>query len=219
MIKVWDLFTRLSHWLAVFLVISAWLSANYGDAEFKWHSWNGYALFILVLSRIVWGVVGSNSARFSNFVKSPFAVFSYLVAMIKGKEPSYLGHNPAGGWMVVMLLLVLLLQTITGMFSSDDILAEGPFAYAVSAKVVSRMNAMHHLGFDLLLILVAFHIIAVLYHQLFKKEKLIEAMFTGRKSALMSLIDESFKFRPFYYALIVVIMVTSGFFLALNNWF
>jgi cytochrome b len=214
MVKVWDLFVRLSHWLAVFLVISAWVSANYGDAEFKWHSWNGYALFVLVSTRIVWGVTGSQSARFTQFIKSPAKTVFYLIALLKGKSPSFLGHNPAGGWMVVVLLFVLLLQAITGIFSSDDILAEGPFAYAVSGKVVSTMTALHHLGFDLLVILVILHVIAVLYHQLIKKEKLIEAMFSGEKPSLRS--DELIFFKPVYYALLILGAIALLFWLVLE---
>ena len=220
MIKVWDLYIRLSHWLAVLLIISAWLSANFGDAEFKWHSLNGYALLILAVSRIIWGFVGSSSAQFSHFVKSPMSVVSYLKGMFKGNAPTYSGHNPAGGWMVIALLLALVFQAITGMFSSDDILAEGPFAFAVSSRMVSKMTALHHLGFDLLIVLISLHVLAVLYHQFVKKEALIKAMFNGTKPVIKPVMKgvthEVFIFKPLYFALIVVSLVALSLWLVLN---
>ena len=223
MIKVWDLFVRLSHWLVVLFVAFAWLSANYGDAEFKWHSLNGYAIFVLVISRVIWGIVGSSSARFSHFVKSPFKVFLYLKELLKGKAPTFLGHNPAGAWMVVILLVTLLFQAVTGMFSSDDILAEGPFTYVVSGKIVSIMTGLHHLGFDILMVLVAFHVVAVLFHQFFKKEKLLEGMVRGdkpvsKKTSSASQVNEVFLFKPFYYSLLIITLVAFLFYLVLNHY-
>jgi len=213
MIRVWDLFVRISHWLIVLLVISAWLSANYGDAEFKWHTWNGYAIFILVVSRIIWGIVGSSTARFSYFIKSPFNAIVYLINVAKGKELRYLGHNPAGGWMVVFLLLVLLFQSLSGMFSSDDILAEGPFAYFVQERVVSILTGLHHLGFDILMILVALHLLAVAYHQFIKKEKIIEAMIHGQKIAPKK---QALVFYSFVFSMVIVGGVAGILWLVLN---
>lgn len=218
MIKVWDLFVRLSHWLVVLFVVFAWFSANFGDAEFKWHSLNGYAIFILVVSRIIWGIFGSETARFSHFVKSPFKVVFYLNRMLRGKAPIFLGHNPAGAWMVVILLFTLLFQAITGMFSSDDILAEGPFVYAVSGNIVSTMTGLHHRAFDLLMILIALHIAAVLYHQFFKKEKLLVAMIIGEKLAPKDQGEKVFSFKPFYYTLLIIGLVSLLFYLVLNHY-
>lgn len=211
MIKVWDLFVRLSHWLIVILVISAWLSANYGDAEFKWHSWNGYALFILLITRIIWGIVGSTSARFSHFIKSPYNVLAYLSDLTRGKEAAYLGHNPAGAWMVVILLAGLFLQVVTGLFSSDDIIAEGPFSFFLSGKNVSLMTGLHHLGFDILMILVVVHVLAVIYHQFFKRENLIGAMLTGKKIVRKNEVGEVLYFKSFYFALIILAVVAFVF--------
>ena len=217
MVKVWDLFVRLSHWLIVLLVISAWLSANYGDAEFKWHTWNGYAVFVLVSSRILWAVVGSTTAQFKHFVKLPHTVFYYLHDVIQNKDVEYLGHNPAGGWMVVVILFVLLAQTITGMFSSDDIVSEGPFVYYASSDMVKSMTGWHHFLFDALIVLVVLHVAAVLYHQFIKKEKLIQAMFNGNK-ANHNNENLSLKFRPFYIAVFIIALIAFAFWTVLRTY-
>ena len=220
MLKIWDLFVRLSHWLIVLLVISAWLSANFGDAEYKWHSWNGYAIFVLVATRIIWGFVGSTTARFSHFLKLPHTVIRYLIQLITGKEDYHLGHNPAGGWMVFFLLFVLLAQAVTGMFTADDIAFEGPFAYYVSGSWVKQLTSWHHFIFDVILVLVAAHIVAVVYHQFFKKEKLVQAMLTGNKpfSSSSNLEQSALIFKPFFYALIILLIIAGTFWWLLNNY-
>lgn len=212
MIKVWDLFVRISHWLVLVLFVSAYISANYGDAEYIWHTWNGYAVFVIVVSRIIWGIVGSTTARFSYFLTSPFQTFSYLRKLLTGKAPTYLSHNPAGGWMVVFLWVLLLSQAVTGMFSSDDILVEGPFVYQVSAATVENMTAWHNLIFYILLGLIALHILAVIYHQLIKNEKLVQAMFTGKKALSESISNNKLNVRPFYISLIIIAVVSFIFY-------
>jgi len=217
-VKVWDLFVRLSHWLIVLLVASAWLSSEIGDAEFKWHSWNGYALFVLVLSRLVWGFFGSTTARYSSFIKAPKSAFIYLQDMKKGNDAEYAGHNPAGGWMALMLWVVLLAQAVTGMFSSDDVIFDGPFSYYVSSGTVSTITGMHHLLFNVLMLLVMFHVFAVFYHQYVKKEKLIEAMITGNKTLSNETTALKLVFRPFYFAVCIVGIIGVVFWLALKNY-
>ncbi len=209
MVKVWDLFVRWSHWLIVLLVISAWLSSEFGDSEYKWHSLNGYAIFVLVLTRIIWGFVGSTTARFSHFLKSPKKSFKYLLALRSDKTPESLGHNPTGGWMVVVLLVVLLAQATTGMFTSDDISFEGPFAYYVSTAMSEKLTGLHHLLFNGLLVLIVLHVAAVLYHQLIKKESIIKAMITGEKISLPLHKHESSAliFRSVFFALTILMIV------------
>jgi len=218
-IKVWDLFVRLSHWLVVLLVLSAWLSSEIGDAEFKWHSWNGYALLVIVLSRVLWGFVGSTTARFSSFIKSPWYAIAYLRGLLKGKEAEYAGHNPAGGWMVLMIWLTLIAQAVTGLFSSDDIIFDAPFSFYVSSSAVKTITGIHHALFNLLVILVVFHVIAVIYHEVIKKEALVKAMLTGKKSVSKATASNlRLKFRPFYLALLLVGLVAGAFWLLLNRY-
>lgn len=217
-VKVWDLFVRVSHWLIVLLVASAWLSSEIGDAELKWHSWNGYALFVLVLSRLVWGVVGSTTARYSSFIKAPKHALMYLRDMYKGNEAEYIGHNPAGGWMALMLWMVLITQAVTGMFSSDDIIFDGPFSFYVSSSTVSTITGIHHLLFNVLVLLVMFHVFAVFYHQRIKNEKLVQAMITGVKEFSHSVDHSKLVFRPFYFAVLILAVIGVGFWMVLKNY-
>jgi cytochrome b len=219
-IKVWDGFVRISHWLIVLLVISAFVSANFGDAEFKWHSWNGYAIFILVTTRIIWGLVGSTTARFSHFIRSPFHIVYYLRDLIMGKSTHYLGHNPAGAWMVVSFWIVLLVQAITGLFSSDDVVAEGPLTYTVSEDTVMEMTGWHHLIFNVLLVLIALHLAAVIFHQWKKKEKLVQAMFHGKKpiNGGVNQKKSGFIFRSIFWAFLILILVASLFYYFIESY-
>ena len=133
-VPTWDLPTRIFHWALVLLIIDAWVSYSFGDVLMRWHMWNGYALLTLVLFRLMWGIWGSNTARFSGFVASPLRVVRYLRALARGEDEHYLGHNPAGGWSVLVLLGLILVQGVCGLFASDDIL-------------VGRLASVHRLGF------------------------------------------------------------------------
>lgn len=104
-IKVWDPFIRIFHWSLVGLFVLAYLT---GETEGAIHNWAGYAIILLIATRIIWGFVGSKHARFSDFVRSPAAVLRYLKGVLTGNAPRILGHNPAGGWMVLLLLTSIL---------------------------------------------------------------------------------------------------------------
>ena len=113
-IFVWDLPVRVMHWSFLLLVIGAWATRELPGEWFVWHVRIGYAIFVLVATRIVWGVLGTRYARFVDFVRGPSAVLRYLRGV---SAQHYAGHNPAGGWMVVLLLLLLLTQAVTGLFA------------------------------------------------------------------------------------------------------
>ncbi|WP_130471534.1 cytochrome b/b6 domain-containing protein [Candidatus Magnetaquicoccus inordinatus] len=179
-VAVWDLPTRLFHWGLVLLVISAVLSRNWGDSLLVWHMINGYALLVLLVFRILWGIVGSSTARFSSFVCGPGAVIAYLRGALRGEHQLSVGHNPAGGWSVLAMLAVLTLQGVTGLFASDDILVKGPLAFLVSERSVALLSTLHRWGILLLLGLVMFHLGAIALY-LSKGDNLILPMITGRK--------------------------------------
>ncbi|GAB0057974.1 hypothetical protein SIID45300_02309 [Candidatus Magnetaquicoccaceae bacterium FCR-1] len=179
-VRVWDPPTRLFHWGLVLAVISAFVSRKFGDAMLVWHMAIGHAILVLVLFRLLWGLFGSTTARFRNFLTGPGAVIAYLIANLKGEHPRFVGHNPAGGWSVAALLMVLALQGITGLFASDDILVKGPLAFLVSEKTVALASTIHRLSFLALLALVTLHLGAVLFY-LAKGDNLILPMFTGCK--------------------------------------
>lgn len=177
-IKVWDLSTRVFHWgLAISFCLS-WLSAELGGNWMIWHTYFGFITAGLLLFRCIWGVIGSETIRFSRFIKPPHQVITYL----KGEDQSeYLTHNPAGGWSVMAMLFILLIQVITGLFSTDDIFIEGPLAYWVSYDAQLLATDIHEISFKLCMLLIVIHLIAVFWYQVVKKQNLINTMINGKR--------------------------------------
>ncbi|MEH6586429.1 MAG: cytochrome b/b6 domain-containing protein [Halioglobus sp.] len=170
---LWDIPTRVFHWALVICVGLAWWSAEF--ERYQIHQWTGYTLIVLLLTRIIWGVVGSVHSRFNDFLAGPQTVLTYL----RGQDSPTPGHNPLGGWSVLALISVLLLQAVSGLFNSDDILFSGPLYYAADQQLQEIMAVVHDVAFNLLLGLVALHLLAVLYHQFWRKEALVQAMWSG----------------------------------------
>jgi cytochrome b len=170
---LWDLPTRIFHWLIVACLPLSWLSAEIG--YYRVHEWLGYTVIVLLVSRLAWGFVGSRHARFADFVVGPGAVLSYL----RGQGAASAGHNPLGGWSVLCLLLLLLLQAVSGLFNSDDVFFTGPLYYWADTTVRDYMGLIHELAFNLLLGVVALHVAAVIYHQRWRGEPLVQAMLRG----------------------------------------
>lgn len=181
-VRVWDIPVRLFHWLIVVLVAFSWWSAEEGGVMLKYHMWSGYTVLILLLFRVGWGMVGSRYARFADFVHGPRQVLATARALIDRQPLRIAGHNPVGGWMVVALLVCLLVQAVTGLFANDDLFNEGPLYGYVGKDWSDRLTAIHHLNFNVLMALVAVHVSGVVWHRLRKGERLITAMFTGRKT-------------------------------------
>jgi cytochrome b len=180
-VRVWDLPTRLFHWTLALLVAVAVVSAKMDALSI--HMFVGETILALVLFRWVWGLVGSQTARFSDFIKGPGAILAYIApTKTPGAPPVTLGHNPLGGWMVMALLLVLGVQAGSGLFTSDDILVDGPLVPLAAEATVKALSAAHRLLSDGILILVGLHVAAVLAYLLVKKDNLIRPMITGRKS-------------------------------------
>lgn len=131
-VKVWDLFVRCFHWSLVVLFVVSYLT---GDEETDIHFWSGYAIATLVLVRVIWGLIGSEHARFSDFVYSPAVIKAYARDVMAGSAKRYIGHNPLGGLMVVALLLSLTFTTLSGMVLLGVDEGEGPFASLKTAEL------------------------------------------------------------------------------------
>jgi cytochrome b len=179
-VPVWDLPTRLFHWTLVALMIAQWLTTE-SDSALQYHVWGGYTVLTLVLFRLMWGFAGSDTARFSHFVRGPDAALEYVKALLRGETPLYLGHNPMGGWSILALLTLLLIQAGTGLFANDDISFDGPLSGWVSKSMSNGLTTVHKVNFNLLLLVIAVHISAVLFYLLVKHENLIYPMLSGRK--------------------------------------
>ena len=174
-VKVWDLPTRLFHWILVMLMIAQWLTAE-NDSTIQYHILGGYAVLVLVLFRVIWGFTGSDTARFRDFIRGPGAALAFVKALLRGETPLYLGHNPMGGWSIVAMLVLLLIQAGTGLFANDDIMTEGPLYGWVSKGTSDWLTTIHKLNFNLLLLVIAVHISAVLFYLFVKRENLIHPM-------------------------------------------
>ncbi len=171
---VWDLPTRLFHWLLVACVIGAFVTAKIGGGLMVWHGRLGLAIFGLLIFRLIWGVIGSTYARFAAFVRGPNAILAYLLGRWRG-----LGHNPLGALSVLAMLGLLLAQAMTGLFANDDIAYSGYLASRIDAALSARITSIHHQLEELLIALVALHLGAIIYHVLVKKQKLVKPMLTG----------------------------------------
>ena len=179
-VRIWDLPTRLFHWLLVLGMGFMWFSAENGGLWMDWHVQVGEFMLALVLFRIIWGFVGSDTSRFASFLRSPAAAIQHWRELSGNRQAYHAGHNPLGAWMVVALLLTLLMQATTGLFASDDIMVEGPLYGLVSTAVSDKLTGLHHLLFNLLLLLATLHVAAVVYYKTRKKTNLIKAMVIGK---------------------------------------
>lgn len=189
-VKVWDLPTRLFHWLLVVLIVLLGISGELGKLNL--HMIICPAVLTLILFRLVWGFIGSETARFSHFVRGPKAIRAYLAAASQGAVRS-VGHNPLGAFSVLALLSLILLQSVTGLFTSDDILSEGPLAHLLSAKTVALVSTIHRVGFKLLLAFVVLHLAAVAFYRFVKKDDMVEAMITGKKKVPADVVGIRFR--------------------------
>ncbi|MBF0434883.1 MAG: cytochrome b/b6 domain-containing protein [Magnetococcales bacterium] len=217
-IPTWDLPVRLCHWLLVALVIDAWISNKFGDIRLRWHLWNGYAILTLLVFRIIWGFVGSSTARFTNFMTGWSEVVHYLKSTMHGNAPSYPGHNPAGGWSVAALLSLLTMQGLCGLFASDDIMASGPLNFLVSETMAGKLSTLHSVGFWLLLGMITVHLSAVFFYLLFKKDNLITPMITGVKHVRAGHPEFPVRIQSPWLALPVLIASASLVWLGIQVW-
>jgi len=178
-VRVWDAPTRLFHWALVALVVASYVTAEAGELE--WHMRAGDGVLALLLFRIAWGFVGSDTARFSRFLRGPRVVLHHLRDFWSRAPDVEVGHNPAGGWAIVALLLVLCVQVGTGLFADDDISTAGPFAQSVERPMRRFFTGLHEQSFNVLLGLAALHVAAIGAYWMVRRQNLVWPMVTGAK--------------------------------------
>jgi cytochrome b len=181
-IPIWDVPVRVFHWTLALLVIFSFVSGKVGGAWLVWHMRSGFCILALLAFRIAWGFVGSDTARFTQFVRGPSAGLAYAREVIAKRKPAILGHNPLGGWMVVAMLAILATQAISGLFVDDEISTQGPLAVKVSNALVSRMSGLHHLNQWLVLGAVVLHVTAIAYYYWGLGSNLVAPMLHGAAS-------------------------------------
>jgi len=191
-VRIWDAPVRIVHWLMVLLIAISWRSAETGSMDY--HRYSGYALLGLLIFRILWGFLGSSTARFASFVRGPRAILAYVrgaPGRVEHHEPSPPGHNPIGALSVIALLLLLVTQVILGLFAVDvDGIESGPLSTYVSFETGRACAHWHGTVFNVLICLIALHVAAVLFYLLFKRQNLISAMIHGRREYPVTAVPE-----------------------------
>lgn len=178
---VWDLALRCFHWLLVVSFISAYFS------EGEWmglHTWAGYLIVLLLGFRLIWGLVGPVHARFSDFVRTPATVLRYTFDVVQGQAQRYIGHNPAGGAMILALLAMLLLTTLSGMALYGADAWRGPLVFlmqGLSDEGIEVLEEVHEIAANTTVVLVVVHILGVIWESRLHRENLVRAMVTGWK--------------------------------------
>ena len=180
-VRVWDLPVRLVHWSFVALIPALWWTAE--NERFQLHGTLGLVMLALVVFRILWGIFGSTTARFSGFVRGPGAIRRYLAGLRSGIAAPIVGHNPLGALSVMALLGLLAIQVGLGVFAQDsgaDFF--GPLNSLVGWDTAKALSEAHGFVFNLILAMIALHLAAILYYRVVKKDDLVRPMLTGRRA-------------------------------------
>lgn len=182
-IRVWDPLVRFFHWS----LASAFLIAFITEDDFMIvHSWAGYLILSLLMIRLIWGFIGTRHARFSDFVYRPATIRGFLKDTLRFRARRYIGHNPAGGAMVIMLMLSLLVTAGSGMLLFGAAEQSGPLAqwFAQSGSAwADPLEEVHELFANFTLLLVIIHVVGVIIESLIHRENLVSAMISGFKPA------------------------------------
>jgi cytochrome b len=206
-VKVWDGFIRSFHWLLVVAIATLYFSAEEGMMEL--HFIAGYFTLALLLTRFVWGVIGSQTAKLSALLYSPIAAIKSF--KLGDTKP---GHGAAGSYMVIAFFILVLTQLISGLMTTDDILTDGPLVQYASSNVVEWAGWVHHNNFDLLFYAIILHVAAIIVYRI-KGKKLVKAMITGRADNAQLSDDSNVVKSPLlafiiFVILLVVLMATWG---------
>lgn len=162
-VRVWDPFVRVFHWSLATAWLASWLTA---EAWAGLHEQLGYFILALLGLRLLWGIIGTSHARFSDFVRSPSTTLAYIQSLFSGRPQHVVGHNPAGGWMILVLMLTLTFTAVSGVMMAGS---EGP------------LEAVHEALANLSIVLVALHLVGIVVGGVLHGEKLVRAMITGNK--------------------------------------
>ena len=210
---IWDLNTRIFHLMLILTIIISIISGKF--SYFYIHDISGMTLFFLILFRIYWGFFGGYYSKFKNFNLNKNSLFDYY----KNKEKKYFGHNPLGSLSIFSIFVLILLTSLSGMFSSDDIFYDGPFV-KFAPKFVGIFTNVHNILHYFLYLLIILHLSALSYYQFFLKEKIINQMIDG-KSKDKNFVQKDYPSKKNGYALLVLILIFSGpsiFYYLTNIW-
>jgi cytochrome b len=225
---VWDLPLRLFHWLLVLSIAASWYTAEYSEEFFtigdtlisyaEVHFWLGYWALGLIAFRLIWGVVGPRHARFASFVPGPRRLFAYAGGFFKRDSPPSVGHNPMGALVVLLMLLMVGAQAATGLFLIDNTeIYAAPFHPSVDEATANKLMSFHQFNFNTLFCVICLHVAAILFYRVFKRQRLVGAMITGRKPAEFVAVHEVIGSSQLWKALIVALVCAGGVYLLLQQ--
>lgn len=205
-IEIWDLPTRLFHWLLVITIALSYLTIEIGGIWADWHAGLGALALGLIVFRLLWGFWGNQQARFSQFFPTPSRLIQYFRGEWQG-----LGHSPLGGLAVFALIGLTVIVVITGLFANDDITLFGPLYPLVNQSFSDQLTGIHTIAFNALLVLIALHLLALAFYWLVKKNNLIKPMITGKKYLKIphqaNLNQTETKTKPAYFLVSIALAV------------
>lgn len=223
---VWDLPLRLFHWLLVLSIAASWYTAEnseeyltigenvYGYIQI--HFWLGYWALGLIVFRILWGLFGPRHARFASFLAGPRKLVAYARTVFQRDSTPSVGHNPLGGWMVVLMILMVGAQAVTGLFLIDNTeIWPAPYHPSVSAETAGSLGRFHHVNFDVLLWVIGVHVAAIVFYIAWKRQNLVGPMVTGHKTVLSE--QEAISGSQWLKALILILISAGAVYVVLKN--
>ncbi|TYK66773.1 cytochrome b/b6 domain-containing protein [Colwellia echini] len=177
---IWDLPLRIFHWSFALTILGSWYTAENKDDYIGLHIQLGYVALGLLVFRVLWGFIGPKHARFSQFIPSPKKLIAYLKHSDHDKP--IVGHNPLGALMVILMIVLITLQAVSGLFINDDVFSSGPYYGSISNELEKVMSFIHHNSFNVMIGAIVLHISAITYYGLVKKQNLVLPMITGNKT-------------------------------------
>jgi len=182
-VRVWDLPTRVFHWVLALCVIGSVVTAKIGGNALEWHMRLGYVVFTLLAFRVLWGLLGGRWSRFASFAYAPGTLWRYLRGASRPDEHHDVGHSPLGALSVFALLAILAVQVGTGLFADDEIATTGPLNKFVASSTGLALTAWHKgWGQALIITLVVLHVAAIVFYLVAKKRNLVRPMWSGDKA-------------------------------------
>jgi len=178
---IWDLPLRIFHWSFAFTILACWYTAEHKEDHIELHMQLGFVALALIIFRILWGVIGPKHARFAQFFPSAKTLIAYLTK--PNKDTTVAGHNPLGALMVILMILLISTQAISGLFINDDVFSSGPYYGSLSSEFEKLMSFLHHNTFDFMIVAIGLHISAIAYYWRVKKQNLVIPMITGKKAS------------------------------------
>lgn len=210
-VRVWDLPTRIFHWVLALTIVGSVVSAKIGGAAMEWHFRCGFLVMGLLMFRLVWGLIGGRYSRFVNFIYSPLTLLRYLRGRNTPGEQLDVGHNPLGSLSVFALLGFLMIQVSTGLLADDEIASVGPLNKFVSSATASLATGWHKAwGQWILIALVATHIGAIVFYLVVKKHNLVRPMLVGDKTLPANTRSSADSARTRLLALVIALLSAAA---------